>query len=441
MTKITLEEYKIKLKEKYDGKFEVVSPDDDYKNLSSKLKFKCNNCGSIITKSANAQLEKGICSGCLAKAREEAKAKIRAEREEKKRQLEEERNAPVKIEYEPTENDLIHIKEIEDFFNENNIPFVKDEETFGVYHINDGAIQVRYIDSFYYRMDNSKRFGEEFKGIKHSYFVDISHENFKNNIRTIWIFDFEMEQHNKIKNDKGEWIDFRRQWEVIKNTIRTATGHIHYKFYARDCEIREVDNEELRPFLETNCFYGYRCANKNLGLYLKKDKNGFKAGTLMMIYTFGYNFYGNRKREDDPFIEIIRVSTRLECQVVGGASKCLTYFFENYPYLEINKKLIKVNELKFYVDASHNDGRGMNALKFFTFTEWKGEGFMNMWVEDYCSEDGKLKGKKGEIFHRKPMFHKRIMQLIGEGKIVSIANAGTVVYTTTRDEYLKMNDK
>ncbi|MBO8427501.1 MAG: hypothetical protein IAC58_02980 [Firmicutes bacterium] len=347
------------------------------------------------------------------------------------------------IKYTPSEDDIKNLNEIRDFLNEINVPYIESNIIYGMFTIKDikgNDIELRYINSFYHRMDNSKRFGEKCKGIKHTYFIDISHENIKNNIRTIWIFDFEMNQHNEIINENGEKIDFRRQWEVIKNTIRTATGHIHYRFYARDCEIREVDNSELRPFLETNCFYGYRSANKNIGLYLKKDKNGFKKGTLLMIYTFGYNFYGNKKRQDNPFIEIIRVSTKLGCQVIGGASKCLTYFFENYPTLHVGERDITVNELKFYVDASHNDGRAMESLNF-SFAEWKGEGFMNMWIEDYCSEDGKLKGKKGEIFHRKPMFHKRIMELIGEGKIVSIANAGTIVYTTTKEQFLKFNGK
>ena len=94
-----------------------------------------------------------------------------------------------------------------------------------------------------------------------------------------------------------------------------------------------------------------------------------------------------------------------------------------------------MKELRFYVDSSHNDGRGMQASGLgFNFVSWAGAGFMNRWTVDY--DDGTLKGKRGEIFHRKPMFHKLIMQLIGEGKIVSIANAGTGVYSITRKEYL-----
>jgi hypothetical protein len=343
------------------------------------------------------------------------------------------------IHYIPTEKDKEHMSLIRSFLEENGIPYEEDRECFGIVRLNEGKIELRYINSLSHRMDNSKRFGESCRGIPHDYFIRISHENFDKDIRTIWIFDFEMEQRNDTTID-GQYVrDFHRQWEVIKNTIRTATGHIHHRFYARDCEVREVPNYELRPFLETNCFYGYRSATKNLGLYLKKDRNGFSKGTLLMVYTFGYNFYGNKKLEAEgknPFIEIIRVSTRLECQVIGGASKCLKHFCMENETLRIGERDVKVDELRFYVDASHNDARAMHTMGF-DFVSWEGCGFMNMYTEDVDDTDpvsGKhLKGTKGEIFHRKPMYHKQIMRLIGEGKIISIANAGTQVYRITRE--------
>ena len=158
-----------------------------------------------------------------------------------------------------------------------------------------------------------------------------------------------------------------------------------------------------------------------------------------MILTFGFNFYGNKKRMDDPFIEIIRASTKIGCQVIGGMSKLLKHFCINYPTLEIgsgkNKHLVTVNEFKFYCDASHNDGRGMShSALAFKFDGWD-FGFMNRYTDD-VNENG-LKGYKGEIFHRKPMFHKEIMKLIGEGKIISIANAGTSVFSINREELMK----
>jgi hypothetical protein len=299
-------------------------------------------------------------------------------------------------------------------------------------------------------MDNSKRFGEKCNGVQHSYFSDISHNNHNNGIRTIWIFDFEMNQTNTIIDDNGNTIEgFHRQWEVIKNTICTATGNIDKRIYARDCEVHEISNKDARMFLDTNCFYGYRSASVTMALFLKKDKCGLKKGTMLMVYSFGANFYGNKKCQDKPKIEIIRVSTKLGCQVIGGMSKCLKHFLMQYPTMKVGEREVEVDRLVFYVDSSHNDSRGMQASGLsFNFVSWDNSGgFMNYFVEDCCvtiEKDGKkqtLQGKKGEVFHRKPMFHSAIMKLIEEGKIISVANAGTIVFDMTRDEFLsRFND-
>lgn len=348
------------------------------------------------------------------------------------------------VEYTPNEYNIKHINMIEEFLNSRNIPYEKDKNVFGLYYLNDKTLQLRYVNSLKYPMDNSKRFGEKCNGVYHDYFIDISHKNHDNGIRTIWIFDFEMEQKNTIITDEGETIEnFSRQWEVIKNTICTATGNIDKRIYARDCEVREISNKEARMFLDTNCFYGYRSATITMALFLKKDKCGLKKGTMLMVYSFGANFYGNKKCQDKPKIEIIRVSTKIGCQVIGGMSKCLKHFLLQYPTMKVGDKVVDVDELVFYVDASHNDSRGMQASGLsFNFVSWDCHGFMNYFVEDCYEElerNGKkqiLKGKKGEVFHRKPMFHSAIMRLIGEGKIISVANAGTIVFNMTRNEFL-----
>lgn len=346
------------------------------------------------------------------------------------------------ISYTPTDIDKQHMNTIKEFLYSENIPYKEDDKIFGLIYLQDikgNEIQVFYIDSNFFPIDNSKRFGEKCKGVDKNYFINVSHDNINKDIRTIWIYDFEMEQTNdNVFLWNGEE-NYHRQWEVIKNTIRTATGHIKHRFFARDCEVKEIGNDLLRPFLSTNCFYGYRAGNINLGLFLKKDKNEFKKGALLEVLTFGNCFYGNKTHQEDPSVEIIRASTVIGCQVIGGMSKLLKHFCENYPTMTIGskkeKKVFDVNKLIFYCDASHNDGRGMsNSALAFNFVSWKGCGFKNMWTCDY--NDGLLKGKKGEVFERKPMFHKKIMELIGEGKIISIANAGTIVYTIDRQEYL-----
>lgn len=322
------------------------------------------------------------------------------------------------------ERHLKNLNEITDFLNENEIPFETDSNDNRIFYLNDGKLQLRYVDSENHKMDYEKRFG--IKGIPHDYFINITKENREKGIRTIWIKDWEVEEGKTTIDINGEDLKYRRKWNVLKSYIKTATGNIEYRFYGRDCEVRKIDNKLLRPFLEENCFYGYRSANTNLGLFLKKDKNGFKKGTLLMVYTFGYPFFSKGLYD----VEVIRVATKLFCQVVGGASKLLKHFLVNYPTIQVgkDKRTIHVNKIVFIVDADHNDGRSLEKLGF-DFVSHKGHGFMN------------VDTTTGEVFHRKPMQHKLIMERMAKGEIYSVANAGSIIYVMDRNEYLERTKK
>ena len=143
-----------------------------------------------------------------------------------------------------------------------------------------------------------------------------------------------------------------------------------------------------------------------------------------MVYTFGHPFYSKGLYD----VEVIRVGTKLFCQVIGGASKLLKYFLINYPTLTFSKRVVEVNKIVFIVDADHNDGRSLETLGF-KFVSHKGAGFMNVDTET------------GEVFHRKPMEHKKIMEKMAAGKIYSVANAGSIIYMIERNVYLENNIK
>jgi hypothetical protein len=152
--------------------------------------------------------------------------------------------------------------------------------------------------------------------------------------------------------------------------------------------------------------------------------------------TFGMNFYGN-KGKAEPNIEVIRVATITETQVIGGASKVLKYFFENYPTIKLDgqKIDIPVNRVVFYVDACHNSANSMDTLGY-KFVSWDSTGgFHNFAAKEINIPE--LKVQEGRVFQRKPMIHKKIMELMGSGHIVSIGTAGTIVYELYRDEVMK----
>ena len=308
-----------------------------------------------------------------------------------------------------------NLEEIENFLITTEIPYRREDK---IFYLNDNLLELRYVDSENHKMDYEKRFG--IKGIPHNYFIKITKDNKENGIRTIWIKDWEVEETNTFVGPDGKVVEnYRRKWNVLQSYIKTATGKVVNRVFARDCEVRELTTKELRPFLEENCFYGFRSANTNLGLYLKKDKNGISKDTLLMIYTFGHPFFGKGLYD----VEVIRVGTKVDHQVIGGASKLLSHFLINYPVLSIANKTVEVNKIVFIVDADHNDAKSLETLGF-KFVSHEGNGFMN------------VDAITGEVSHRQPMKHKIIMERMAKGEMYSVANAGSIIYTIDRTEYL-----
>lgn len=296
-----------------------------------------------------------------------------------------------------TENDIKNLNEIRTFLDENNIKYSTEYDNFCLFYDEQPekrTYEIEYISSLEFPISYPK-YG--IAGVDKNYFFKKSKHAEDNNSFKLWIKDF-------------EWEDPRKQ-RVLKSQILHAYGITQNKFYARQCYIKEVPVKQAREFELENCFYGKRGASLSLGLYSKKEKNGIEAGTLLMLYTFGKNFFG----KTDNIIEVLRVGTLKNCYVVGGASKLLKHFIRNYEVMQIGKKTIKVESLKFYSDYDHHIGNSMESLSF-KFVNYSGGGFMNYWVET------------GEVKGREPMRHKWVMEQMSLGKCFSIPNAGVKTY-------------
>ena len=296
-----------------------------------------------------------------------------------------------------TGKDIKNLEEIRQFLEENDIKYTTEFGNFCLFYNEypeKRMYEIEYVPSLHFPISYPK-YGLE--GVDKDYFYRKSKEAEDNNSFKFWIKDF-------------EWNDPRKR-EIMKSQIIHAYGITPNKFYARDCVVKEVGSKEGRGFEEENCFYGKRGASLSLGLYLKKDKNGFKKDTLLMIYTFGKNFFG----KNNNIIEVLRVGTLKYSYVIGGASKLLKYFIDNYRTMKIGKHTITVEKLKFYSDYDHNIGGSLRGLGF-EFDSYSGGGFMNYWLET------------GEVKHREPMRHKWVMSEIEAGRCRSIPNAGVKTY-------------
>jgi hypothetical protein len=308
------------------------------------------------------------------------------------------------------DKDIKNLNEIKSFLDENEIKYSTEYSNFCLYYDNtDGKrlYEIEYVPSMQYLIEYPN-FG--IKGVSKDFFFKLSYQaEIENNSFKLWIKDFEWENE--------------RQREVLKSYILHAAGKTPHKYYARDCEVREVDSKIARAFEDVNCFYGRRGASLNLGLYLKKEKGGLPEGTLLMLYTFGKNYFGKK----DGNIEIIRVGTRRFSHVSGGSSKLLNHFIKNYQTIKIGDNDVKVEHIKFYSDYDHNLGNSMDSIGF-KFTGYSKGGFINYWVDEKI------------VKHREPMKHKWVMEQMKLGKCLAIPNSGTKNFIINIDE-IKENVK
>lgn len=281
---------------------------------------------------------------------------------------------------------LSKINDIEDFLKNNDINYFHDNNALCFLTNSGRKFEIHYIDSFKYTTDN----------VDKKYFYNLSYKAEQNNSFIFWIKDF-------------EWNDKTKQ-EILKSYILHAANKTVNKVYARDCEIKIVDNKTARSFEKENCFYGSRGASLNLGLVLKKNKGIFKKGDLLMLYTFGHNFFSKNKEN----IEVIRVGTVKYSMVVGGSSKLFKYFINNYNKFDIDQ-FENIKNIIFYSDYDHNIGGSMSNLNF-NFENYSKGGIMNYWIHE------------NKVKHRQPTKHKFIQEQIKNGSCLEIPNAGIKKY-------------
>lgn len=118
---------------------------------------------------------------------------------------------------------------------------------------------------------------------------------------------------------------FGYQWatksDVIKSIIRNALHLTDCRYYARTLRIDAVSDSESRAFLNVNHLLGYTSARKRYGLFNETE--------LVAVMTFGMlrNMQGRRNNENT--WELSRFCSKLNCTVVGGASKLFSHFLQD----------------------------------------------------------------------------------------------------------------
>lgn len=192
-----------------------------------------------------------------------------------------------------------------------------------------------------------------------------------------------------------------QQYAILKNAIKHALGITANRVYARNTYVKEVSNTGLRNFFNTNNIQGFRGANR---AYALLDK---KTDEVLMAYSVGRSHFSHNKYD----LEIIRGASKLDTTIVGGASKLWKYIIDNNP---------EVNSIVYYIDRNIYSGSSLWSLEGNLELVSSQVGFWNYFVDE------------DEIRNRQPSKHKEIKELVSQGKVWEVYNAGTDTYVWTR---------
>ncbi|ANH51401.1 hypothetical protein PC14_00108 [Campylobacter phage PC14] len=145
---------------------------------------------------------------------------------------------------------------------------------------------------------------------------------------------------------ESSWIEKKEIWKSI---INNKLGK-YKKIMARKCILREVSKKEEKEFLESNHLQGFTGSTVCYGLCYQDE--------LVCLMSFG------KPRFTDKYDwELIRLCTKKNTNVIGGASKLLSYFHKH------NK-----GSLISYSDRLYSDGSIYLKLGF-TFSHYSSPGY------------------------------------------------------------------
>ena len=140
----------------------------------------------------------------------------------------------------------------------------------------------------------------------------------------------------------------------IKNFIKSSFGVFDKKFFARKCEIKEINNITYRSFCEENHLQGYSPASVKIGLFYENE--------LIQIMSFAKPRFSK-----DIEWELIRECSKMNYSIVGGKRKLLKYFERKYnPKSLISYCWKDYFEGKSYTDSGFKLSKETKPNYFYT---------------------------------------------------------------------------
>jgi hypothetical protein len=144
---------------------------------------------------------------------------------------------------------------------------------------------------------------------------------------------------NLLQINSHEWNNVNKQ-NIWKSIINNKLGNSN-RIYARKCKIVELTNKQKNDFLNANHLQGMDNSKIKLGLEYNGD--------LVSVMTFSKPRFNKNYQW-----ELVRFCNKLNHNVIGGASKLLSYF----------KKSQNPKSLISYADLRYSNGNMYKKLGF-----------------------------------------------------------------------------
>ena len=197
---------------------------------------------------------------------------------------------------------------------------------------------------------------------------------------------------------------FEDEWntkkEICKSILASSLGIYKQKIFARKCEVKEINLEDWKKFLHENHIQDYTFAEYRLGLYYKDE----------LVQGIGITKSNHKQGE----IELNRMVTKLNTQVIGGFSKLMSHsikmwnfskiysyisrrLFDGKGYYASNFKIVKTNEpTYFYVKHGQRFPR-YNFMKN-KIKKMYNKGELSYWNENETEELIMNKNQFGKLY-------------------------------------------
>jgi hypothetical protein len=174
---------------------------------------------------------------------------------------------------------------------------------------------------------------------------------------------------------------FENEWntkkEIWKSIIKGKLG-MHNRISSKECYIKEVSKADECTFLEENHLQGFVESQVALGLYYNEE--------LVSLMTF-------RKTQTNADWELLRFASKLNTNIIGGASKLFKYFTDKHSGTVVSYSDRRYSNENMYSKLgfvfSHNSAPNyfyfkdnLKLKRSISLTEWeniKATGYNRIW--------------------------------------------------------------